>query len=262
VSGDAGTVVEAIAKDSAVAISDNLADRFGLVTGSDIILATASGNVPMRISGIVTADFSGDQGSVILHRNRLEAFWADTQVSHFNLFVDPGSELETVRANVVRALRDRYVAKVLTIPQTLAYHQQMVDRAFAFTYAIQLLVIVVTLAGITDLLTTQVIERRREMGILRVLGASEQSIARAIWVEALVVGLSGAILGAMISVGTSILWVWINFRILIGYILQHNFAFLTATWCFALTGVVAFLAGRLAASSALREPVLEALRHD
>jgi putative ABC transport system permease protein len=119
-----------------------------------------------------------------------------------------------------------------------------------------------TLEAITDLLTTQIIERRQEMGILRVLGASEQSVARAIWIEALVVGLSGAVLGAVISVGTSLLWVWINFRILIGYILEHNFAFLTALWCFCLTGAGAFLAGRLAAARALREPVLNALRHE
>jgi hypothetical protein len=37
----------------------------------------------------------------------------------------------------------------------------MIDQAFALTYAIQLLVIGVTLAGIVDLLTTQIIERRR-----------------------------------------------------------------------------------------------------
>lgn len=32
------------------------------------------------------------------------------------------------------------------------------------------------------------------------------------------IGLSGAVLGAAIGVGTSLLWVRVNFRILIGYI--------------------------------------------
>ena len=63
------------------------------------------------------------------------------------------------------------MVKILTVPQTLAYHQAMVDRAFMFTYAIQLLVVVVTLAGIFDLLITQIIERRGEVGVFRAIGA-------------------------------------------------------------------------------------------
>jgi putative ABC transport system permease protein len=136
----------------------------------------------------------------------------------------------------------------------------MVDQAFAFTYAIQLLVIAVTLAGIADLLATQIIERRREIGLLRVMGADASMINRAIWLEALVIGLSGAVLGAAISVGTSLLWVRVNFRILIGYIVEHHFAVLTALSCVALAGGMAIVAGRLAARRALREPVLDALR--
>ena len=55
--------------------------------------------------------------------------------------------MQTVRESIARRLRGRYAVKILTVPQTLAYHQAMVDRAFVFTYAIQLLVVAVTLAG-------------------------------------------------------------------------------------------------------------------
>ena len=68
------------------------------------------------------------------------------------------------------------MVKILTVPQTLAYHQSMVDRAFVFTYAIQLLVVAVTLAGIFDLLTTQIIERRGEVGIFRAIGAEGRQV--------------------------------------------------------------------------------------
>lgn len=112
------------------------------------------------------------------------------------------------------------------------------------------------------LLTTQIIERRREMGLLRVIGAEDRAVARAIWLEALVIGLSGAVLGAVISVGTSYLWVHVNFRILIGYIVEHHIAAFTAAWCVLLAGGVALFAGRLAARRALRVPVLDTLRYE
>lgn len=263
VAGDAEQAVGAIRDDCEVLISDNLADRYGLGPGDAITLEAPAGPMRVRINAVVTADFSGDQGSIIMHRDRFAAGWAgDHQVNHFNVFLAPGVSVEATRTAVVQALADHYLVKVLTISQALAYHQSMIDRAFAFTYAIELLVIAVTLAGIVDLLTTQIIERRRETGLLRVLGAEEPVIVRAIWLEALCLGVSGAALGALVSIGTSYLWVRVNFRLLIGYIVVHHFAGMTALRCMMLAGTVATIAGWLAARRALREPVLDTLRYE
>ena len=260
--GDPDGAVRALRDDREVLVSDNLADRFRLEPGADINLSAPAGQTRLRINAIIAADYSGDQGSIIMHRDRFARLWGDTRVSHFNVFLTPGADVERARTAIVQALREHYLVKVLTVPQTLAYHQNMVDRAFAFTYAIQLLVIAVTLAGIVDLLTTQVIERRRELGLLRVIGADQRVVAQSIWLEALVIGLCGALFGAAISVGTSLLWVHVNFRILIGYVLEHHFAAFTAVWCVFLAGGMALLAGRLAAARALREPVLDTLRYE
>lgn len=263
VAGDGDEAVRAIRDDTAVVVSDNFAEQFGLGPGDEISVPAPAGPTSMRISAVVTNDFSGDRGSIIMHRDRFAARWGgDTQVSHFNLFLTPDADREATRAAIVQALGATYRIKVLTLPQLVAYHQNMIDRAFAFTYAIQLLVIAVTLAGIVDLLTTQIIERRREMGLLRVIGAEERVVARAIWLEALVIGIAGAVLGAVISIGTSYLWVHVNFRILIGYIVEHHFAAVTAAWCVLLASGVALFAGRLAARRALREPVLDTLRYE
>ena len=262
VAGDADGAVEAVRGGKSVIVSDNLAERFGVGVGDEVSLPTPAGVESFRVAAVVGADYSGDQGSVILDRARFAALWQDTLVSHFNVFLRPGANLEEVRNAAVRTLGHDYVVKVLTLPQTLAYHQGMVDRAFVFTYAIQLLVVAVTLAGIFDLLATQIIERRREVGVFRALGADESHIARAIRLEAAAIGVVGALLGAVLAVGTSLLWVRINFRILIGYILEHHFAALTACWCVLLAAGVAMIAGQLAGRGALREPVLDSLRSE
>jgi len=262
VSGDPEPAMRAIARREGVVISDNLADRFGLQPGEVLNLPTPSGLEAFNVVGVIAADYSGDQGSVILHRDEFARLWDDTQVSHFNLFLDPVGDIEEVRARIVQNVGRSHLAKVLTVPQTLAYHQGMVDRAFAFTYAIQLLVVAVTLAGIFDLLTTQILERRREVGIFRALGSDGSRIARAIRLEALVIGTVGALVGCILGFGTSLLWVHVNFRILIGYILEHHFATLTAAWSVILAAGVATLAGQLAARGSLRQPVLDTLRSE
>jgi putative ABC transport system permease protein len=262
VAGDPEEAVQAVRSGQGVVVSDNLAERFGVAGGEEVTLPTPAGVERFRVAAVVAADYSGDQGSVILDRDRFGSLWHDTLVSHFNVFLEPGANLEDVRSTAVRTLGRDYLVKVLTVPQTLAYHQGMVDRAFVFTYAIQLLVVAVTLAGIFDLLTTQIIERRREVGVFRALGADEAHIARAIRLEAVAIGAVGALLGAVLAVGTSLMWVHVNFRILIGYILEHHFATLTAAWCILLAAGVAMIAGQLAGRGALREPVLETLRSE
>lgn len=258
--GDPESAVDAIRKDSGVVVSDNLADRFRLAVGDEIDLPTPAGPRSFPVAAVIAADYSGDQGSVLIHRDRFSALWQDSRVSHFNVFLNPGASLEAARTEIAKSLGRKYRAKVLTVAETLAYHQGMVDRAFVFTYAIQLLVVAVTLAGIFDLLTTQMLERRQELGIFRALGAEHSHIRRSIILEAAVIGLAGTVLGAVLSVGTSLLWVHVNFRILIGYIIEHHFAVGTALWCIALVTAMAMLAGHLAARSALQHPVLEALR--
>jgi putative ABC transport system permease protein len=138
----------------------------------------------------------------------------------------------------------------------------MVDRAFVFTYAIQLLVVVVTLAGIFDLLATQVMERRGEFAIFRAVGAEKAQIARAIRLEAASIGVAGALLGTLLGVGTSLIWVRANFRVLIGYMLDYHFPLRVAAWYVVLASVVAVLSGHLAARRALRAPILEGLRYE
>lgn len=263
VAGDADEAVRRIADGTGVVVSDNLAGAYDLRPGGELTVPAPTAPTTLPITAVITGDFSGDRGSIILHRDRFADLWAgDTQVNRFNVFLAPGTSVEAARAEIVRALRDRYLVKVLTIPQTLAYHQDMVDRAFAFTYAIQLLVIAVTLAGIVDLLTTQIVERRREIGVLRLLGTPDAMVARGIWLEAIVIGLTGAVFGTLVSAGTSRLWVEITFPILVGYTVEHYFAILTAVSCIVLAGGVALLAGRLAARRALSEPALAALRFE
>ena len=247
---------------SGLIISDNLADRLDLEVGEELDLPTPHGAERLPIVGVMAGDYSGDQGSVLVARERFAALWGDTQVSHFNVFLGPGADIQLVRQAIAQRLKSAYAVKILTVPQTLAYHQAMVDRAFVFTYAIQFLVVAVTLAGVFDLLTTQIIERRGEVGVFRALGAEGKQIGRAIRLEAAAIGVAGALLGILLAIGTSLLWVRVNFKILIGYVLEYHFPVWMAVWCIVLAGVVAVIAGHLAARKAIRQPILDSLQFE
>ena len=75
VAGDPEDSIRAIAAHEGVVISDNLADRFGLRPGETISLPTPSGLETFKIRAVVAADYSGDQGSIILPRDEFARLW-------------------------------------------------------------------------------------------------------------------------------------------------------------------------------------------
>ena len=80
--------------------------------------------------------------------------------------------------------------------------ESQVNQQFGIFYAIVGVAIFASLFGIVNTLTMSVIERTREIGVLRALGASRWQVRRSIADESLVIGLIGALLG--IAVGTGL----------------------------------------------------------
>ncbi len=65
------------------------------------------------------------------------------------------------------------------------------DRTFAITWALEAVAIVVAMLGAANSLLALVLDRRRELGLLRYLGASRTQIRRMILTEAGFLGLLG-----------------------------------------------------------------------
>ena len=62
------------------------------------------------------------------------------------------------------------------------------DSTFAITYALELIAIVVAMLGVAGTLLTLVIERRRELTMLRLVGAVRRQVQRVVVIEAALIG--------------------------------------------------------------------------
>ena len=104
------------------------------------------------------------------------------------------------RSSAIRErLGNRYRLKILSVHELVKYHDDYVKRAFGFTDAIQLLVVVVTIAGILDLLTSSIVERRRELALWRVMVADDRAVRRSVIIESATIGMLGAALGTAVG---------------------------------------------------------------
>jgi len=138
----------------------------------------------------------------------------------------------------------------------------MIDRAFAFTDAIHLLVAIVIVAGILDLLLSSVLERRRELAVWRLIGADDARVRRSVMLESATIGALGAALGVTVGIVTAAIWVGVNLRYLLGYYLDLHFALGTTAAYVALVMAMTVITGYAAARRATAESILDGIRSE
>lgn len=259
--GDPIAAESALRDGSGLSISTALADRFALHLGDVITLDTPTGALSLPVVGVVP-DYVADRGSVVMSYRLFADRWREPTVNRFNLFLAPGTSLESARRDILDRLGARFRLKVLSLRELLEYHDAFRRKAFAFTDAIQLLIVIVTVAGILDLLISGIIERRRELAVWQLIGADARAVRRSIVVEAGAIGVLAATLGVAVGFVTAWIWVRINFKYLLGYHLKFFFPIVTSCWYVVLVICMTMVAGYIAANRATRTPVLEFLQKE
>ena len=83
------------------------------------------------------------------------------------------------------------------------------DRTFAITYALEAVAVFVAVMGVAGALLALVIDRRREFGLLRFLGAATAQIRKLILVEAGLLGLLANIAGVALGFVLSLILIFV-----------------------------------------------------
>jgi putative ABC transport system permease protein len=91
-------------------------------------------------------------------------------------------------------------AKVLDQTEYKEEQLAFVDQILGLVYALLALAILIALLGIGNTLTLSIIERTRELGVLRAVGMTRRQLRAAIRWESVIIALQGAVLGIVIGV--------------------------------------------------------------
>jgi putative ABC transport system permease protein len=71
------------------------------------------------------------------------------------------------------------------------------DRTFAITNALKIVAVAIAVMGVLTTLAALIIQRQREIGVLRAVGASRAQVARMALIESGLIGLFGSLIGAL-----------------------------------------------------------------
>ncbi len=115
--------------------------------------------------------------------------------------LDPGASVSTVQSEVETLLKD---SPEVSVQDQSAFVKQTTSIFDTILLMIQLLLalaMVIAVLGIINTLALSVIERTRELGLLRAVGLRRSQTMRMITVESVVISVFGALLGVVVGVG-------------------------------------------------------------
>jgi putative ABC transport system permease protein len=182
-----------------VVIAQTLAHRHKLAAGDQLTLQTPSGQQQFLILGTIT-DYSSDQGAVFLDRGLYTRVWRDDLVDTFEPYLTPGANAQTVRREILARHGKQYRLFVLTNGEFRAEIQAMIGRIFSVTRALELVTVFISLLSVVNTLLTAILDRMREIGVLRAIGMLRRQLSRMIVVESLCLSIVGAFVGLGVGI--------------------------------------------------------------
>ncbi len=191
--GDRPTALAALDAGGAVIVPRSLADRSGLQTGSTLALLSGTGPVELRVVAIAERTIPGDGGEALLVGWRDAARLGVLGADAFAVRFDPAME-EAARPSVEETARS-FALEPTSLGGAAGAIGASIDRRAALFAALAAVALVVAALGIVNTLTMNVLERIRELAVLRATGLTSAQVRRLVVLEAAILGIVGAILG-------------------------------------------------------------------
>ncbi|MGW4081950.1 ABC transporter permease [Streptomyces sp. NPDC004822] len=256
--------------DSAAALADghlgmdrDFARDHGVRVGSVLPVEFRDGRRARLTVGALTdqdsVDGFGAQGGVFLGLATLERYAPGGQDAAVYVNATPGTDTDALRAALERTLDPYPQVQVRDVADYKDLVHDQIAVLLYLVYALLGLAIVIAVLGVVNTLALSVVERTREIGLLRAIGLSRRQLRRMIRLESVVIAVFGAVLG----LGLGLVWGVCAQRVLA---LQGMTA-LAIPWGTIVavvigSAVVGVVAALLPALRASRMNVLAAIAHE
>jgi putative ABC transport system permease protein len=185
---------------NAIAVFDDVAEDRDLTIGDPVTVAFPSGERELTV-GMIYGE-NQPAGDWLLGVAAYEASYPPANQVDVQVFVKGADGVAS--ADLVAAVEGQVEAYpgASVLDQTEYKEQQLaiVDQILGLVYALLALSIIIALLGIGNTLALSIIERTRELGVLRAVGMTRRQLRSAIRWEAVLIALQGTALGLLVGV--------------------------------------------------------------
>lgn len=195
-------VIDEVLAGRGIIMSRTLARNLDVTTGDSVEIASPTGFHSLPVLQLV--DYvSINSGTAAISHDLLSQWFDRPGDTYLQVSVAPGVDKEELRGSLEAAAEGATTQpmNVYTGQESLDATKASVEQSGAFAVAIQWIVAVVAAIALLNTLLLSVIERRRELGVLRAMGASRKFVQRMVLAEAAAVAAVGSLLGVVMGTG-------------------------------------------------------------
>jgi len=244
-----------------VLINEIIATRMGLKRGDTMELPTPDGPKPFTVSAVIVS-YASDAGVMLMDMRTYERHWNDHVADMFSVYVKPGHDISAVRSSIQDRFKNKRKMFVLPALEFRREIKKMLDQSVVMNEAVNVLTLLIAGFGIIVTLLASVLERTRELGLLRSIGMKRGQVSGVVLIESALIGLAGGLLGICAGVITG----WINlegfFRLDFGASMAYHIHYPSIGSALLLSTGLSVLAGLYPAWRAAKTNIVEALAYE
>lgn len=247
--------LEAVADGQAI-VQEATAKENDWKLGDTLTLHGPNGDATVTIGGIFNSVGLGMPVIVDLDTLNTLVVSSEIQLANVMFTLEDGVSPDTVRADLTEIARPYMVLSIYNQDEFTSELTGQINQMLAVIYALLGLTVVIAILGIVNTLGLGILERTKEIGLLRAIGLSPGQLRRTISLESVLIAVFGTLVGLALGVGIT-LGVPTLFK-------DMGFTDLVIPWSSLVTvGIAAVIVGVLAALwpsfRASRIPILTAI---
>lgn len=244
-----------------ISINETVAARMGLKRGDALVLPTPDGPKRFKVTAVILS-YASDSGVIFMDMRTYERIWNDHVSDMFSVYVRPGYDIAVVRTAIQDRFKNKRKMFVLPAKEFRAEIKKLFDQSVVMNDAVNVLTLLIAGFGIIVTLLASVLERTREIGILRSIGMTRGQVSGVVLIESSLIGAAGGLLG----IGAGVITGWINlegfFRLDFGASMAYHIYYPSIGSALLLSIVLSVFAGFYPAHRAAKTNIVEALSYE
>ncbi|WP_228901301.1 ABC transporter permease [Streptomyces sp. DH1] len=188
----------------AMSVGSDYAEKHGVQVGDTISVAFKGGETAkLKVAAITSDDVAIDQGARYISIETMRKYLPAENVPPNMIMFAKAEEGQADQAYAaLKKSLDAYPQ--YQVADQTDYKQELKDQVgqlLNMVYGLLALAIIVAVLGVVNTLALSVVERTREIGLMRAIGLSRRHLRRMIRMESVVIALFGALLGLGLGMG-------------------------------------------------------------
>jgi putative ABC transport system permease protein len=189
-------------------ISEPLADLYGLKNGGTLALPLAGHTRNYRVAG-VWRDYARAFGAVVMTIPAYSAATGDRSATEGSVWLNGRRTADAVAAGLRACFARGDTLEIMTSTAVRERSLQIFDRAFAITYALEGIAVVIGLTGISFAAGSTALARRSEFGMLRHIGMLRRQVVGILASEGFLMSAFGVLYGLTLGAVLSLVLVYV-----------------------------------------------------